>query len=166
MKHKFLGAWCFSRDNDGAGPVHYYPFAGAENFVPQSSDRPDRGLASLTHLFPWGLLGPKKESNSAVAFLDNHSVNFDRPAGDRARPVLRGRVKEIHYQHHDGIFERCLFSFTPYNHPRSLVYVFSVRADQSHFVDKQGICDVYLSCKISDIHLGFPEIFSSPPPRL
>jgi hypothetical protein len=141
-QHSFSG-WCFKNYRT----PQYFPFPGAENFVP-SSKILKKGASPRRHIvFPWG---PEMIRNcqSSPGFL-----------GHRAGP-LKGKVKQILYFTRDDIFERCVFSFLPasFSDDSGIIYVYAVRAEASHFVDKVGTYDIYLATRLIDIKRAFPEL--------
>jgi len=137
MESKFSG-WCFQH------PGNYFPFPGAEKFVPARTEN----AKNRRSVFPWGFTPPQMGPFQETTQFINH----------RAGPLC-GKLKQIHYWKFDGVFEKCVFSFSPGQTTGDVfIVVYAVRADGSHFVDKVGMSDIYLATRLADIQRAFPEL--------
>lgn len=122
-------AWCFQDQ----WPHRYFPFPGAEKFVPAPREGEGR------RIFAWG---------------PTHRARQTHFLGDGAGP-LRGSVKKIYHTSQDDIFDRTVFSLSVGG---DSLFVYAVRSDGSHFVDKIGTFDIYLARRLIDIERAFPNL--------
>jgi hypothetical protein len=126
----------------------YFPFPGAEKFVPLATG-PKQASKEKYVVFPWG---PVKTGTG-----EEKDVNF---LGQGGGGPLWGKVIQIYHSTRDNVFERSVFSLdvTTFGNKQETLYVYAVRADGSHFVDKVAIHDIYLATRLVDIQRAFPEL--------